>query len=236
MKAPLKNYGLIALLLSLLLGGTCFSQSNPSSWHLPGNSPVGFEPEINAFLKQDSASFPPEGIFLFTGSSTIRKWENLAADFQEIPVIQRGFGGSTMKALDCYAGYIVLPYKPRTIVVYEGDNDLAAGTKPAEFIALCDTFIGRVHRALPRTKIWFMSVKPSFARKTMLPVQDETNRQLKKLIRHRRNTGFIDIRPLMYDRKGNLVPSMFESDSLHVNKDCYRIWAAHMKQVMKIVK
>jgi hypothetical protein len=86
-------------------------------------------------------------------------WHTLVADFSEIPVIQRGFGGSTMKALNYYIQEIVLPYNPATIVVYEGDNDLILGVKPAEFIARCDTFISIVHKKLPNTVIYFLAIK-----------------------------------------------------------------------------
>ncbi|MCX6304352.1 MAG: GDSL-type esterase/lipase family protein [Bacteroidetes bacterium] len=216
--------------------GTSLSQTKTSAGFIPGSAPVGFESEINAFLRNDSASFPPPGGYLFTGSSTIRKWENLAADFSEITVIRRGFGGSTQEALNYYINDIVLPYKPRTIVVYEGDNDLVSGITPGGFVALCDTFIQRVHGRLPGTMIYFVSVKPSFTRKQYLPVQHETNRLLKKLARNRRKTKFIDITPLMYDTKGNLRKDLFEADSLHINNECYAIWAIRMKRVMGIAK
>ena len=231
-----KKYWQISFFFVFLMVGNLYSQTKSGGWYIAGPAPVGFESEINAFLQQDSASFPPVGAWLFTGSSTIRKWEHLATDFHEIPVIQRGFGGSTMKALNYYARYIVLPYKPCSIVVYEGDNDLVSGTTPGEFIAQCDTFIGKVHGKLPNTKIWFVSVKPSFARSQYLPAQNEINKQLKKLVRHRPNTGFIDITQLMYDRGRKLKKEYFESDSLHVNEACYRSWAVWMKAALGIPK
>ncbi|MEI7660699.1 MAG: GDSL-type esterase/lipase family protein [Bacteroidota bacterium] len=226
----------LPVLLCIFLCDVSYSQLRSPARHITGKTPVGFEAEINDFIRQDSLSFPQKGVFLFTGSSTIRKWDSLAPDFKEIKLIHRGFGGSTIKALNYYIGYIVLPYKPRTIVVYEGDNDLAQGTTPAEFISLCDTFIQRVHRELPGTKIYFMSVKPSFARKQQLPIQDETNRQLKGLIKKRGKTAFLDIRKLMYDKEGKLRKDFFESDSLHVNAACYRVWAGYMKRRMGITR
>ncbi len=227
---------LLTFLFSVILGGLSFSQVNPSSRYIPGKTPVGFESEINAFLKQDSVSFPPSGAVLFAGSSTIRKWDNLAVDFKEITVIRRGFGGSTMEALNYYLNDIVLPYRPATIVVYEGDNDLAAGVTPDKLIARSDTFITRVHQQLPHTTIWFLSVKPSFARKHLISLQTATNQGLKKLARKRPMTKFIDISRVMKDLKGKLRKDLFESDSLHVNSECYRLWAEYMKKTMGIKK
>jgi hypothetical protein len=226
----------LSLLVITLFCGVSYSQSRSSVQFINGKTPVGFEAEINNFLKQDSAFFPPYGAYLFTGSSTIRKWENLATDFKEINIIQRGFGGSNIKALDYYIDYIVLPYKPHAIVVYEGDNDLAEGMSPGEFANLCDTFIKRVHKELPKAMIYFLSVKPSFARKEQIAIQDEANRRLKELVKERRKTAFIDIRPLMYDKERKLRKDLFESDSLHVNSSCYRVWAGYMKEKMGIGK
>ncbi len=232
----MKNLCFPCILLIFLAYGVSFSQSKSPAGYITGKTPVGFESEINDFLRHDSASFPHGGAFLFTGSSTIRKWDGLANDFKEITVVQRGFGGSTMKALNYYMNDIVLPYKPCKIVVYEGDNDLISGTDPAMFIAQCDTFIGNVHRALPKTVIYFMSVKPSFARRQYLAIQKETNRQLKQLVKYRWKTKFIDITQLMYDKEGKLRKDYFESDSLHVNAECYKAWAGYMKTKMGIVK
>ncbi len=228
---------LLGLLLLTALLHTCtsgFSQERVRVDTLPGKTPVGFETEINAFLRQDAISFPPAGAWLFTGSSTIRKWEQLSTDFSGIRLVHRGFGGSTMEALNYYLRYIVLPYKPSKIVVYEGDNDLAAGATPEEFIARCDSFISTVHRALPQTKIWFISIKPSPSRRQKLAVQEQTNRMLKKLARQRVNTGFIDITRLMYDRNGKLIGGYFEADSLHVTARCYQVWAGYMKKKLGI--
>jgi hypothetical protein len=232
----MKKHFFLCFLFLTLFCRVLYSQSKSPVRVITGKTPVGFESEINDFLRQDSASFPFYGAYLFTGSSTIRKWKNLESDFKEITLIQRGFGGSNIKALDYYTDYIVIPYKPRIIVVYEGDNDLAEGMSPREFTSLCDTFITKVHQELPNTMIWFLSVKPSFARKQQLAMQDEANKELKKLTKEREKTGFIDIRPLMYDKDGNLRKDFFESDSLHVNSSCYKVWAGFMKEKMGIGK
>jgi hypothetical protein len=232
----MKKFSFLFLCLTILFGGVSYSQTQAHASHITGSTPVGFESEINVFLQQDSAMFPPSGAYLFAGSSSIAKWDNLASYFQEIPVIQRGFGGSSMKALNYYINYIVLPYNPATIVVYEGDNDLVDGTTPHDFAAQCDTFIMKVHSTLPNTMIWFLSIKPTFARYQYLAIQAEANRQLKELTQDRPKTGFIDITQVMNDQEGKLRKDLFESDSLHVNPECYRIWADHMKAAMGIHK
>jgi len=216
---------LILLCLVLCFSLSAGGQNVTNQQFIAGTTPVGFETEINAFIKLDRDTFPPPGASLFTGSSTIRMWEDLQAGFPESVVINRGFGGSTMRALNYYRDYIVLPYNPARIIVYEGDNDLVEDFTPEEFIAQCDTFIQAVRSRLPETLIWFIAIKPSVARKELIPRQDSANLLLKKLTRRYARTGFIDIRPLMYNNDGNLRKECFLADSLHLSPACYNEWA-----------
>lgn len=207
-----------------------YAHPKTPAYYVPGKTPVGFESEINQFMKADSAHFPPSGAVLFAGSSSIRLWKGLPGDFEGHTIIQRGFGGSNMKALNFYIHHIVLPYKPSVIVVYEGDNDLAEGVKPAVFIAQCDSFVHMVQTKLPATKIYFLSIKPSLAREKLIPLQNATNLALKRNLSHFRHTGFIDVSSQMFDTQGRLRPDIFGPDGLHMNRKGYLLWIAYIKK------
>ena len=47
------------------------------------------------------------------------------------------------------------------VVLYAGDNDLAAGKTPQQVIEDYKAFVARVRRDLPKAKIAFISIKPS---------------------------------------------------------------------------
>ena len=85
---------------------------------------VNFEKDIKAYEAADKLNPPAPGGILFTGSSSIRLWKTLKTDFPGLPVINRGFGGSQIYHVTMHADRIVIPYKPRTIVLYSADNDL----------------------------------------------------------------------------------------------------------------
>src|SRR4051812_37945707 len=85
-----------------------------------------FWSEIKAFKRQDSINFPPPKSIVFVGSSSFRMWKSLQDDFPNRTVINRGFGGSSFPDVIRYVDDIILPYKPRQVVIYCGDNDLAA--------------------------------------------------------------------------------------------------------------
>lgn len=199
-------------------------------YYQPGTTAVGFEQEINQFMKSDSAHRPPTGATLFVGSSSIRLWHGLSADFKGHSIIQRGFGGSTMKALNFYIHDLVFPYKPSIIIVYEGDNDLAERVSGASFIAQCDSFIKMVHQKLPDTKIYFLSIKPSLARANLISLQDSVNRALMLNLKQFHHVGFIDVSRPMFDKKGHLRSDLFGPDGLHMNRKGYLLWIAVIKK------
>src|SRR5438477_11635492 len=82
-----------------------------------------FAKEIAAFEAKDKTSPPPENEIVFVGSSSIRLWKSTEA-FPDLKIINRGFGGSQLSDSVRYAERIILPYKPRIVMVFAGGNDI----------------------------------------------------------------------------------------------------------------
>ena len=102
----------------------------------PYPDPRRFEDAIGAFETQDLADPPPPGAVLCIGSSGVRFWhDTMADDLQPLTLIGRGFGGSTMLDVLFYCSRVVVPYQPRAILIYEGDNDVDGGVSAARFMA-----------------------------------------------------------------------------------------------------
>ena len=89
------------------------------------NDALPYYPEIQAFKKQDSIQMPAKNQILFVGSSSFTKWTDVQNYFPNYPIINRGFGGSTLLDVMMYADQVILPYAPKQIVIYCGENDLA---------------------------------------------------------------------------------------------------------------
>ena len=85
-----------------------------------------FADEIANFKKKDTASFPPANAILFVGSSSFRKWVDIATYFPNYTIINRGFGGSALPDVIRYEQDIIFPYHPKQIVIYCGENDGAS--------------------------------------------------------------------------------------------------------------
>jgi lysophospholipase L1-like esterase len=183
-----------------------------------------WEPEIQKFEAADRAQMPPKGAILFVGSSSIRFWTNLVESFPKKQIIQRGFGGSTMADALHFADRIILPYEPKEIVIYEGDNDLAGGKTPEQVVAEYQQLVEKIRAKLPKTKIWFISVKPSPSRWKLEAQARQLNAQIEWWSKAHKNVGYIDVWNPMLGPDGAPRPDIFREDKLHMNADGYEIW------------
>ena len=184
-----------------------------------------WDQSIAAFDAADRGHTPPPGGIVFVGSSSIRLWNHLEDDFRAPPVvINRGFGGSKMSDCTRYLSRLVIPYKPRLVLVYAGDNDLAEGKSPQEIFQSFVKFVEGVHRELPATLIAYISVKPSPARAMLIPKARETNRLILQYINAGQNLDFIDVFTPMLDADGRPRAELFRADALHLNNTGYALW------------
>lgn len=223
MPLPLQVWILATSLGLLVTGSHASAARGPERW----------ESEIHQFEAQDKTSPPKPGGILFTGSSSIRMWTTLAADFPNHPVIGRGFGGSEMSDLNHYVDRIVIPYAPRHILVYEGDNDLANGKTPQQVLADFQTFVAKVHGKLPRARIDYIAIKPSRARWHLSHQIRETNRAISAWGRTQSRVGFIDIFTPMLHPDGRLRGELFREDGLHLNPEGYALWTQIIRRRLK---
>ena len=191
-----------------------------------------WEKDIAAFEAQDQKSPPTKDGIVFVGSSSIRKWD-LAKSFPELPAINRGFGGSQMADSARYAERIVTPYRPKTVVVYAGDNDLPSGKSPEQIAGDFASFVKKVRAALPETQIVFVAIKPSPARWKFYKQQQETNELVRRQCEAAKNLVYVDVvRPMLGD-DGQPRRELFVQDQLHLSNAGYELWtrllAPHLK-------
>jgi lysophospholipase L1-like esterase len=193
-----------------------------------------WESSIRKFEEQDKVNPPKLGGIVFTGSSSIARWETLVNEMKPLDVINRGFGGSQYSDLNQYAKRIVIAYHPRAVVVYEGDNDLAAGSsKTPESVANdARAFVQIIHSALPKTWIYIISIKPSQSRLNEWPRMKAANRMIRYFARTQERVQYIDVASAMFDTQGNLRTDLLVEDGLHPTRKCYKLWTSIIKPVL----
>ena len=197
----------------------------PSSGTVAREAADPWRDSIAAFVAADRARPPRPGGVLFVGSSSIRLWDSLETEFEALPVVtRRGFGGSRMADCTRHLKQLVAPHKPRLVLVYAGDNDLAEGRSPAQVLESFAAFVEGVREELPATRIAFISIKPSPLRAALMPAAEATNALIRAYTQATPNTDYIDIYSAMLGPEGRPRPELFREDALHLNTQGYALW------------
>ncbi|MEP7044953.1 MAG: SGNH/GDSL hydrolase family protein [Dokdonella sp.] len=185
-----------------------------------------WEAEIGQFETADVAHPPkPDGI-VFVGSSSIRLWTTLAGDFPNRNTLNRGFGGSKIADSTRYAQRIVTNYRPRLVVLYAGDNDIAEGASAAQVLVDFRDFVAAVRKDMPQRPIVFISIKPSPSRASLMPTMRAANALVSDYARTQKNITYVDVFAPMLDSSGQPRAELFIADGLHMNRAGYALWAS----------
>jgi lysophospholipase L1-like esterase len=192
-----------------------------------------WEKEIQAFEAADKKQPPLEGAVLFIGASGIQKWKTLAADFPDQKVFNRGFGGSELADSVYFAERIVIPYKPRLIVIQAGGNDINNGKSPEQVFADFKAFVAKVRAKLPEVRIAYLSMNPSPSRWAQREKQQHGNQLIKEYIAAEKNLDYIDFWDAMLGPDGQPREDLFVQDRLHNNAAGYKIRADVVRPHLK---
>lgn len=187
------------------------------------DSPARWEKAIAEFEAQDRDHPVAPGGILFLGSSSIRMWE-LGKWFPDMPVLNRGFGGSEVSDSLFFFDRVVLPYRPSSIVFYAGDNDIAksksAETVTKDFSALAT----KVWEHFPETRILFIGIKPSTARWNLYPEMKKVNEAIRRMAQSETRLIFVDVESVMLGEDGLPRPDFLQKDGLHMTDAGYAAW------------
>lgn len=219
----------ITCLLILLSNVTLLNAENKQPAETKPNQ---WEKDILSFEEWDSKNTFASNAVLFVGSSSIRLWATRQC-FPEFPVINRGFGGSQISDVNYFAHRIVLPYKPKVMVFYAGDNDIAEGKSPKRVFDDFRKFVKLIHNHLPGTRIIFISIKPSPVRWSFWPIAKEANLMVKKLSDKDERVTFADVGKVLLGRDGKPNTKLYVNDKLHLNSKGYETWTKLLRSMIE---
>ena len=201
------------------------------------NDPRIWSRSIKKFAVEDKSNPPAGNAVLFVGSSSIRFWQTLKQDMSPFPVINRGFGGSMIHQIIHYAGRIVLPYKPKAIFFYAGENDITGilFTKKHGAGQIRDSyqhFCSLVHTEFPGTPIYFISIKPPKARIRHWEEMRRANQLIADYCDTDKRLHYVDIVPAMLDKEGKARRDFFRADGIHMNEAGYAAWTGQIRPLV----
>lgn len=185
--------------------------------------PARFDEDFAEFAHWDEKNSYPKNAVLFTGSSSIVRW-NTAESFPNIPVINRGFGGSQASDVPSRVAEGVTKYDPAVVVYYEGDNDSEAGKGAEQIFEDVREFTEAVLATDPSTWVVLLSVKPSPRRWQWWSVMQDTNELMRRYAESMPTVEYVDVGTAMLGSDGQPMPHLYVADRLHMTPAGYEIW------------
>ncbi len=180
-------------------------------------------PEHLAELEKLEAKYrdKPGGNIVFFGSSSIRLWPGLWRAFPDVVIENWGFGGSNLS--DCAESYarFIAPRRPRALVIYAGDNDLARGASPSDIWEALAALLNGCGDELPTA---ILSLKLSPSRAELRGQIEQANEWCERETWARENVQWVDIVAPMSDANGEPRGELFVQDGLHLSRAGYDVW------------
>ncbi len=211
------------VLLVLALPGQAQREIDPTRW----------EETMQRFDEQDRMSPPPENAIVLTGSSSIARWnDQAAAALAPLTVIARGFGGSVMEDVAYHLDRVALRYNPRAILIYEGDNDTAFGIPEEKILGQLESIIARIHDALPETRVYVLSVKPSVSRLNVWDTAQRVNAGYQAIAKADPLVHYVDVANPFLWADGSVMDDIFVDDDLHLNDMGNLIWGSSIRAAL----
>jgi len=177
---------------------------------------------------------PTPGGVICIGSSHMQLWKSVKQDLAPLTVVNYGIGGSRMtQAADLFIDNLAIPFKPRAVILYEGSNDINAGTKPETVLEDFRKLYGKLHAALPQARLYVLSVVPSPG-KRFLKIAElrETNKLLAKECATQPWMKFIDITEPLIGADGQPKEELFKPGDIHMLPAGYAVWKSVIAPVI----
>ncbi len=191
-----------------------------------------FEKNVRDYETADRASPPPRGAILLAGDSQFFRWKTLAEDLPDFTIVNRGIDSFQLSDLLQFADRLVLPHRPRLIVLHVGGNDVHGGKSPERVLADFQAFVRQVRATLPEVPIYFSSLTPGPGRWDEAEQRRKTNRTIKDYIATQRGLGFIDLWDAMLTPAGQPREDLWVEDRIHPNHAGYLVRVKIMRPLL----
>lgn len=184
------------------------------------------------FDAADHVAPPSSGDVLFLGSSTIVNWD-LVNTLPGIRALNRGVWSSSLSDAVQRIDRLVLPYAPRLIVLYAGDNDINSGATSEQVAVEFERFAFNVWAKLPQTRIVFIGLKPSPQRWSQIHRMRAANTLIRQFCEHDDRLAFLDVDGVMLGWDEKPRKELFVEDGLHLSAQGYQLWSILLRPFLQ---
>ena len=196
--------------------------------------------DVNALADKADKDERTDPDVVFFGSSSIRLWKDLEEMMAPLSVVNRGYGGATVRDILVNYDKIMSKYSPKAFVVF-CDNDIC-GNKGLDLSVsgVLDHYrllFNRLDQDYPGVPVYFLAWKYSELRASLRETQKLVNDVMKDYADHSDQVTFVDVNSVLLLPDGSVNGSLFESDNLHINRQGYLLWTSVLKPyLMEVCK
>jgi len=175
---------------------------------------------------------------LLCGSSSIDQWQTAYEAFAPYEIANVGIGGTTVKYWIKWRKRLVtgLKPKPSAVVIYIGSNDVTQGISGAVNASNTIRLLKMIRSELKNVPVFYVSIVPSWGRKSNWKAIQVSNKKMKKYCRHAKNIYYLDVASEFLDEGGRPQTDLFKGDQIHPNGRGYLLWekvvVAKVKEVL----
>lgn len=171
---------------------------------------------------------------VFFGSSSIRLWNGLEEMMAPLSVVNRGYGGATVRDILVNYDKLMAHYSPKAFVVF-CDNDICGNEVDLTVSGVLDYYrllFNHLDQDYPGVPVFFLSWKYSGLRAFMRDTQKLVNDVMADYASSSNQVTFVDVNATLLQPDGDINQSLFESDNLHINRDGYLLWTSVLKPLL----
>ena len=186
-----------------------------------------WEDDIEKLEALDKSQADPADAILFIGSSSIRRWTDLADDMAPFPTIRRGYGGAKYSDLAIYADRLIRPHHYRALVIFVGNDVSGKSTDhtPDQVEQFVRHVLGVAHDHQPDSPVLLIEVTPTEKRWAVWDRIRQVNGRLREIALRTPNTYFLPTASHFLRPDPAPRPELFTKDRLHLNERGYGLWA-----------
>lgn len=177
---------------------------------------------------------PAPGSIICIGSSHMQLWKSVKEDLAPLTVHNYGIGGSRMThAADLFIDNLAIPFKPRAVILYEGSNDINAGTKPEDILANFQKIHRKFHAALPDSRLYVLGIVPSPGKRfDKIDELKKANALIAQECATQPWMKFIDVTSALLGADGKPKEELFIPGNIHMLPAGYAVWKSVIAPVI----
>lgn len=175
---------------------------------------------------------PARCMLWFVGSSSVYRWNTLAQDMAPWVAHNRGIEAANFdEILARFSKVSPSEGRPVAIILYAGENDIAAGRNVTKVVSDLARFTAMRDQRMPGVPILALSMKPSPGRIQYFDQQQIYNSAMRHFLSKTADAFYIDATTDLL--KDAMPGHHYQADGIHMSASGYAVWSSIVRRSLK---